>query len=501
MKTEKADICLLLEGTYPYVAGGVSTWTHDLIQAQKDLSFHLLVLAPAGAELKAKYEIPENVVGITHITLQELVTGQLPRRETQVLLEQLGESLPAFLRHGNLEKLEEINGLLGGQRNTLGSEPLLNSRAAWDLLLKMYDSHLPDNSFLDYFWTWRSALSAFFSVMLCDLPKARVYHPVATGYAGLLAARAHAETGSPVLLTEHGIYTNERRIEIAMANWLYEIPKEGLSIDSSRLDLKQLWVDLFTSYSRTCYQACAEIVTLYEGNQILQLEEGADPDKLRIIPNGIDYARYSAVVRNEGPNPPTIALIGRVVPIKDVKTFIRACGILREAVPDLRALVMGPTDEDPDYYRECQETVGLLGLESCLEFTGKVRLEDYLGSIDAIALTSISEAQPLVILEAGAAGIPSVATDVGACREMILGRRSESPQLGPAGAVTPLSNPQETAEALAKLLTDKDWYVSCSEAIKQRVRCYYNKVDLDRTYHDLYRDLLSSNQAPKETVH
>ena len=43
-KQSEADICLILEGTYPYVAGGVSSWTHDLIRAQPDLSFHLLTL-------------------------------------------------------------------------------------------------------------------------------------------------------------------------------------------------------------------------------------------------------------------------------------------------------------------------------------------------------------------------------------------------------------------------------------------------------------------------
>jgi glycosyltransferase involved in cell wall biosynthesis len=181
-----------------------------------------------------------------------------------------------------------------------------------------------------------------------------------------------------------------------------------------------------------------------------------------------------------------------VVPIKDVKTFIRACGILRDSVPELRVFVMGPTEEDPDYFRECQEIVTLMGLDECLEFTGKVRLEDYLGRIHVMALTSISEAQPLVILEAGAAGIPSVTTDVGACREMIFGRSSEDPPLGPAGAVTSLSNPQETAEALHKLLTDSDYYASCCNAIKFRVEQFYNKVDLDRTYHELYQELLGA---------
>ena len=61
--------------------------------------------------------------------------------------------------------------------------------------------------------------------------------------------------------------------------------------------------------------------------------------------------------------------------------------------------------------------------------------------IAALALTSISEAQPLVILEAGAAGVPTVATDVGACREMIEGPQSEVPPLGPGGAIVGLLIP------------------------------------------------------------
>ena len=57
-----------------------------------------------------------------------------------------------------------------------------------------------------------------------------------------------------------------------------------------------------------------------------------------------------------------------------------------------------------------------------MTFTGRVNLLEYLGKIDVVVLTSLSEAQPLVILEAGAAGVPVVATDVGACGEMILGQ-------------------------------------------------------------------------------
>src|SRR5581483_346526 len=144
--------------------------------------------------------------------------------------------------------------------------------------------------------------------------------------------------------------------------------------------------------------------------------------------------------RSVGARRPTVALIGRVVPIKDVKTFIRACGLLQQQIIELEALVMGPLDEDKEYAEECREYARQQGLESTITFTGKVNVLDYLGRIDVIVLTSISEGQPLVILEAGAAGIPSVATDVGACREIIMGREDEQPALGQGGVVTTLTS-------------------------------------------------------------
>jgi glycosyltransferase involved in cell wall biosynthesis len=175
-----------------------------------------------------------------------------------------------------------------------------------------------------------------------------------------------------------------------------------------------------------------------------------------------------------------VALIGRVVPIQDVKTFIRSVALLRATVPDVQAFVLGPTDEDAGYYDECVQLVYHLGLNDAVRFTGQVKLQEYLGRLDVVVLTSLSEAQPLVILEAGAAGIPVVATDVGACREMILGA------VGAGGAITPLCNPTATAHELARLLTDRDWYAQCAGAIRERVRLHYDKRNVDRAYGEIY---------------
>src|SRR5262249_38672532 len=146
---------------------------------------------------------------------------------------------------------------------------LLDSPAAWETVLHMYRQTMPKTSFLDYFWSWRGLFGGLFSLLLADLPAAKTYHALCTGYAGLLLARASIETGRPCILTEHGIYTNERRIEIASAGWLDDPNRFSLAISHKAQDrtLKDFWIDTFSNYSRLCYEACDRIVTLFEGNQ------------------------------------------------------------------------------------------------------------------------------------------------------------------------------------------------------------------------------------------
>jgi len=491
-----ADVCMILEGSYPYVAGGVSHWTHDLILAQEHLSFHLLVLLAPNSDRTPRYELPENVTGVTHVVLQKVTRGARRVPHQARLMEQIEPAIRGLTSNGGLEDLQELLRIISPMRDRLGEEVLLNSKHAWEQFLRIYRQDFPDSSFLDYFWTLRGLLGGLYAVLLGPMPRARVYHSVSTGYAGLYLARAHLETGRPGILTEHGIYTNERRIEIAMADWLHEDNTlQGLAIDQERRDLRDLWMHSFTSYSRACYAASDAILTLFEGNQSFQLQDGADPAKMAIIPNGIDFERYSAVERVENRRP-TVALIGRVVPIKDVKTYIRAIAQVREVIPEVDAYLLGPYDEDPGYYEECRRLVAHEHLENTFTFAGRVPLNEWLGRIDLIVLTSISEGQPLVILEAGAAGVPCVATNVGACQEMIMGDSREEPPLGPAGEVVPLSNPSATARAIIRLLDNPQKLAACSHAARERVRLYYNKKDLDRTYRDLYERYRNQETGP-----
>ncbi len=500
-----ADVCLVVEGAYPYVRGGVSSWVQDLIQSQCHLRFHVLVICAPGAELTLRYPLPDNVSGLSHVFVQEVQLGATRLPGQKELLAALRGPAARLMAAGDADDLRRLLALIGPVRGRIGRHLLLDSPEAWDAFNEVYHDMCAGASYLNAFWAWRSLLAGLYSMVLCPLPEASVYHSISTGYAGLLAARAHLETGRPTIVTEHGVYTNERRLEILAAPWLAIDDTASLSLHAQGNRVKDLWINTFVSYSQACYQCCQEIITLFEGNFALQLEDGAARERLSIIPNGIAPDRFADVVRvpnlaEGGERPPSVALVGRVVPIKDIKTFIRACALLKQQVPDVRCYVLGPMDEDPPYAAECQRLLRQLNLQDTLFFPGMVDLREWFGKIDVLALTSISEAQPLVILEAGVAGVPSVATDVGSCRELLHGRSDESPKIGAGGAVTPIGNPAATANAIAKLLLDEPARAEAGENMRQRVMQGYDKEQLHRRYAALYHSLIQGEGTRATTT-
>jgi glycosyltransferase involved in cell wall biosynthesis len=492
--TSKADVCLILEGTYPYVSGGVSSWTHELITRHSEQNFHLMTVLSPTAKTERKYDVPNNVVGITDMHLQQLSAGRALHNIEDICHDLEQPLLALTSADATLDDFADFLTILRPHRGALGYESLLNSEASWELLQRMYNERYVESSFLDYFWSWRGLMGSLFSIALCELPVADVYHTLSTGYAGMLAARAKIETKKPVIVTEHGIYTNERRIEVASADWLEETASKSLTIDKLRNNLRDFWSESFSSFSRICYEASDEIITLYKGNQRMQIQDGAPEEKLKIIPNGVNIERFAAIEAVEHEKP-TIALIGRVVPIKDIKSFIRAISIVKETIPDARVYIMGPTDENIEYYQDCRQMIEYMGLSDNITFTGQVKIDNYLPQIDVTVISSISEAMPLVILEAGACGIPTVATDVGACRDLILGADNEEPMLDAGGIIVSLANATALAEAMLKLLRDQDFYRACSQAMRERVKTYYNKQQQIASYTKLYEQYLDGNDA------
>ena len=181
---------------------------------------------------------------------------------------------------------------------------------------------------------------------------------------------------------------------------------------------RDMWISIYNGISRLCYRHADLVISLFEQNRRKQIDMGADEDTSFVIPNGIDIPRFSAVVRQkrEGFH---VGLVGRVVPIKDIKTFILTAKVVADAVPEAAFWCIGPTDEDPAYFDDCRALVDSFQLSSRFTFTGKTDVREYYAFLDVLLLTSVREAQPLVILEAYAAGLPVVSTRVGNVPELL----------------------------------------------------------------------------------
>ena len=118
-------------------------------------------------------------------------------------------------------------------------------------------------------------------------------------------------------------------------------------------------------------------------------------------------------------------------------------------------------------------------------------MRDYLGRMDFTILTSISEGQPLTILESYAAGKPVISTDVGNCRELIYGE--EGDELGTAGILTHIMNTQEISEAMVTLAGSQPMREQMGQVGYRRVRQYYQVEQMRQKYHEIYKEVLGKD--------
>ena len=494
-----ADVCLVVEGCYPYVSGGVATWLDWLMRQMPETRFSIVALVADETPLTPKYDLPPNVVELRNIPLSR-VDRQPGGSDIALDPDIVAPLLTGILRDGDAEAFEAFARLLVRpvrrapmswfrQPQDVTAAELLSSRSMWQILIRCYRDVAPQASFPDFFWAWRSLCGGLFAVLTQPVPEARVYHAISTGYAGLCAAAAAVTTGRPAAITEHGIYYNERRIDLIMADWIVDKVETRLGAADPRLDVLDVWIAGFESFARIAYSVAARITTLYSANQTFQTALGAQPERLQVIPNGIRLERFEGMAPRMPGQRPTVGLLGRVVPIKDIAAYIAAAAEVRREIPDALMQVMGPTDEDPAYFAECERLVAELGLGETIRFTGKVDIFEALPTIDVLCLTSISEAQPLSLLEAGAARIPCVATDVGSCRDIIEGGPDEFPRLGPGGRVVAPMDSAAIGRAIVELLRDEELRRSCGEALRRRVELYYTSEAASERYANLYREL------------
>lgn len=142
--------------------------------------------------------------------------------------------------------------------------------------------------------------------------------------------------------------------------------------------------------------------------------------KYEVIPLGIDLDRYarartSGMLRQAlglGPEVPLAGVLGRLVPVKDHATLLRALALL----PELHLAVLG----DGELRGELMRLARDLGIADRTHFTGWWQaVPEALADLDVVVLSSRNEGTPMALIEAVAAGKPVVATDVGGVRSVV----------------------------------------------------------------------------------
>jgi len=192
---------------------------------------------------------------------------------------------------------------------------------------------------------------------------------------------------------------------------------------------------------------------------------GWDRSRISVVPNGVP--RMATLLSR---TPPlgrwTIGTVALFRPRKGTEVLLEALAILDRQDMPVRLRAVGPF-ETPEYEAELKERVRRLGLAGLVQWTGFA--EDVgaeLSRIDLFVLPSLfGEGMPMVVLEAMAAGVPVVATDVEGVAEAIRDGRD--------GLIVPPSNPQELARAIGRILHgEADWMALRSSALERQAESY-----------------------------
>ncbi|MFB9235778.1 GT4 family glycosyltransferase PelF [Plantactinospora siamensis] len=486
-------IALVSEGTYPYAMGGVSIWCEQLIRGMPDHRWEVVALTVDGTE-RSVFDRPANLDRVHSIPLWGgRPPGRRPRRGSLVPAGRPGagflESYEVFLR-ALVTPLESTRSQAGAvNRSTF----LLALRGMFQYVVDGGDlsagllSNRALGMLLDAWQTLRvdeagpaltvgDALEASWLIahMLRPLSappvRADIVHASMNGLAMLVGMASAWTYGTPLVLSEHGIYLRERYI-----SYLH---------DESPHPVRVLVLSFFRSLTGSAYLISDALAPHSRYNRRWQLHNGADPARMWTMYNGVDPDEFPPAAGE--PAAPTISFMGRVDPLKDLHTLIRAFALVRAEIPAARLRIFGGTPAaNRVYHLSCQALIDELGL------TGHATLEGRVGSaVEAyhagslVALTSISEGFPYTVVEAMACGRPTVCTNVGGVAEAV----------ADTGIVVPPRDVPAVAAACVRLLRDRELRLRLGAVARARV---LERFTLRRSL-DAYREIYQRLTAPAE---
>lgn len=481
-------VALINEGTYPFVPGGVSTWCHQLTTGLDRHTFQLVSIGAYAGRQRPAYTLPENVAAVRGVPVWDRpvpVAGRFARhRHRRAATGAAVQFCRGLLGAGPQATemfaagLRRLADLAAGGAHPLHDVPLA------EVLLDAWRSARatpaaepgpavgtpPDLRLPLPRLTMREAQDAAVLIehavrpLAYDVGPVHLCHAVAAGLPVLVALAAKWRSGTPYLITEHGIYLRERYLELGT----------GMPVA-----VKTVMLRFYRALCRLGYAEAGLVSSVSRFNQRWELRHGADPARLLVVPNGVAPDTYP--VLDTEPDQPTVVWVGRVDPLKDLHTLINAFDLVHREVPGARLKLAGPVPPTGQEYADsCHKLVADLGLYDAVEFVGPVSSSrQAYATGNVVALSSISEGMPYTVIEAMMCGRATVSTDVGGVAETV----------GGAGLVVPPGDPAAFAAACVTLLRDAERRTELARTARERALAHFTLDQMLAAYDHLYTDV------------
>ncbi|SDT52303.1 hypothetical protein SAMN04489743_3373 [Pseudarthrobacter equi] len=510
---EDVDVAIVMESTYPFLKGGVSAVVHDIVTHNPDLTYGIIHITwDSNSPQTDLYGMPANVrwVRTVFLSMEEhrkdflAVTAKdlgMTSQQRTDLSHRLFDSLYALSEFGDVEGLWQL--IDEGLNERTRQYPL------WALLgskefMQALQERLPqlNLSLANSFWTLRNFFSLAFAVLGETMPRAGVYHAHTTGYASLLGAAAARDHDTAFLLTEHNLYVRDTVNTLLDRNMALSITSEDYRTFDVTAE-QRAWMAWWTEMGRFCYPSARLITYLYPSAITEAARLGTDIDKSVVVPNGMVIEEFDekyrarqralATMEKEGSNYVWhLVYIARVVPIKGLLDLLSSLEILRDrGYPNIHLDVLGPTEHVPEYYEACLAKIEALGLTDHVTIHGTVHVRDMLDQFDLLVLPSYNEGQPIVILEAMAAGIPTVGSDVGGVAQQIADNliTPDGRTIGPCGETVTPGDVHQMADGIQAVIGNLDGYAAYAANARLRVQELFQMHEVMSSYNQIYRAL------------
>lgn len=483
---------------YPnFPTGGIFTWEKTLIESMPTYEFVVLNVL-SNSNSNSNYTVPKNVkvleVPIFGATRFEeycpydynmpakilRTTEGIIKNRFMPLYRDFLESI--FSDHCDTQDLANTIVAIHDLMKKYDVKKFLQHPMTWNIYLEVLEKEpLYRNIAFKEAMTTYQLLQRSIQLLAIEIPDVDIIHCSLAWFPSLVAVYTKKANKCPVIVTEHGVAYRE--LLLFYNAFMFDEPS------------KLFWKVVSHNIVRVVYSVADVITPVCKANQTWEEKLGAYSSKIKVIYNGVNTTKFKPMEVAREDKRPTIVTVARVDAFKDIVCLVQAVKYAREQIPDLQCLIYG-TSTNLDYSMRCIRAVKDLNLEDAVKFMGGTKEpEKAYNAADAVVISSITEGFPFTIIEAMACGKAIAASDVGGVREA----------LGDCGLLVRSRRPRELAQAIVKLIEDKDLRSRFEKSSLERVNNEFTLEKCIDSYKKQYDDLILSyrdleNPTKQETI-